>query len=243
MKKLLEKFIRLRNPQFAFSPDTEVRVLLLFVCAQLLHLLRGCRVLLYGRNPRMLLMGKNVSLFNTRKIMWGRFLRLGDGVLLSSMSKAGITLGNNVSIGAYSRLVVCTSPQQACGFIRIGHSVGMGEFAYLGGTGGLEIGDECIIGQYFSCHPENHIISDPEQAIRFQGVTRKGIHIGKNCWIGSKVTILDGVQLGEGCVIAAGAVVNSSFPPGSVIGGVPARLLRNRYVQDNEEAKLSRKAV
>jgi acetyltransferase-like isoleucine patch superfamily enzyme len=243
MKSLLEKLIRLRNPMFRFSADTDLRILLLFSFGQLLNLLRGFSVLLRGKRPRMLLMGRNVTLFNAAKISWGRFLRLGDGVLLSSMSRQGITLGNNVSIGAYSRLVVSTSPQHPSGFIRIGHCVGMGEFAYLGGTGGLEIGDECIIGQYFSCHPENHIISDPEQAIRFQGVTRMGIRIGSNCWIGSKVTILDGVQLGEGCVIAAGAVVKSSFPPGSVVGGVPARLLRNRYKENITQAEPSCKAV
>jgi acetyltransferase-like isoleucine patch superfamily enzyme len=98
----------------------------------------------------------------------------------------------------------------------------------LGGAGGLEIGDECIIGQYLSCHPENHVSGDLEVAIRHQGVTRKGIKIGPNCWIGSKVTILDGVEIGKGCIIAAGAVVTKSFPSNSVIGGVPAKLLKSR---------------
>jgi acetyltransferase-like isoleucine patch superfamily enzyme len=229
MKKWLEQLIRMRNPKFTFSDEADTRMLLLFCFQQLFCLLRGMRVLVFMKHPRMLLAGRGATFFNLRRISWGRFLRLGDGVLLSSMSSGGITLGNNVSIGAYSRLVVCTSPQQPCGFIRIGNSVGVGEFAYLGGTGGLEIGDECIIGQYFSCHPENHITANPDQPIRFQGVTRSGIRIGNNCWIGSKVTILDGVSIGEGCVIAAGAVVNRSFPPGSILGGVPARLLRNRY--------------
>ena len=67
------------------------------------------------------------------------------------------------------------------------------------------------------------------QAIRLQGVKRTGIKIGKNCWIGAKVTILDGVTIGDGCIVAAGAVVNSSFPDNSVIGGVPARLLKQRF--------------
>jgi acetyltransferase-like isoleucine patch superfamily enzyme len=59
-------------------------------------------------------------------------------------------------------------------------------------------------------------------------VNRKGIKIGKNCWIGSKVSILDGVQLGNGCIVAAGAVVTKSFPDNSIIGGVPAKLLKTR---------------
>lgn len=92
----------------------------------------------------------------------------------------------------------------------------------------LEIGDDCIVGQYLSCHPENHHYENLEIPIRMQGVYRKGIKIGKNCWIGSKVTILDGVEIGDGCIIAAGAVVNKSFPENSIIGGVPAKLLKSR---------------
>jgi acetyltransferase-like isoleucine patch superfamily enzyme len=111
--------------------------------------------------------------------------------------------------------------------ITIGNNVGIGEFAYLGGAGGLDIGDDCIVGQYFSCHPENHVFSDTSMPIRLQGITRKGIRIGKNCWIGAKVTILDGVTIGDNCVIAAGAVVTRQMPADSVIGGVPARVLKS----------------
>jgi acetyltransferase-like isoleucine patch superfamily enzyme len=64
--------------------------------------------------------------------------------------------------------------------------------------------------------------------IRHQGVSRKGIKIGKNCWIGSKVTVLDGVTIGTGSIIAAGSVVTKSFPENSIIGGVPAKLLKTR---------------
>ena len=52
------------------------------------------------------------------------------------------------------------------------------------------------------------------------------LEIGVNCWIGAKVTILDGVSIGEGCVIAAGAVVKEDIPPHSLVAGVPARLIR-----------------
>jgi acetyltransferase-like isoleucine patch superfamily enzyme len=125
-------------------------------------------------------------------------------------------------------VVVSTSLNQLGEFIKIGDNVGIGEFAYLGGAGGLEIGDGCIIGQYLSCHPENHNYQSLEKEIRHQGVSRKGIKIGANCWIGSKVSILDGVSIGEGSIIAAGAVVNKSFPDNSIIGGVPAKLIKSR---------------
>ena len=94
----------------------------------------------------------------------------------------------------------------------------------------MSIGSDTIVGQYFSVHSENHVFSDPETLIRDQGVSRQGIEIGSDCWIGAKVTILDGVSLGRGCVVAAGSVVNQNFPDHSIIGGVPARLLRMREV-------------
>jgi len=186
------------------------------------------------RAPKWLLPGRGVRYYNLSQIRWGRFVKLDDHVYLSAMGTGGIELGNNTGIGAYSRLVVCTDFQHPGGFIRIGNNVGIGEFAYLGGAGGLTIGNDCIVGQYFSCHPENHVYNNPVMPIRLQGVTRKGIVIGNNCWIGSKVSILDGVTLGEGCVVAAGSVVTRSFGPNSVIGGVPARLIKTRGFNEIE---------
>ncbi|MBB5723914.1 acetyltransferase-like isoleucine patch superfamily enzyme [Loktanella ponticola] len=112
--------------------------------------------------------------------------------------------------------------------ITVGDNVGISEYAYIGGAGGVRIGSDTIVGQYFSTHSENHVFSDPDNLIREQGVTRTGIEVGPDCWIGAKVTLLDGVTLGRGCVVAAGSVVNQSFPDYAIIAGVPARLLRMR---------------
>ena len=54
------------------------------------------------------------------------------------------------------------------------------------------------------------------------------MRIGSDCWIGAKVTILDGTILEDGCIVAAGAVVKGHFPKYSVIGGVPARIIKTR---------------
>ena len=153
---------------------------------------------------------------------------MGNDVSISALGKEGVFFGNNVGIGDFSRVIVSTSLNDIGSYIKIGNNVGIGEFAYLGGAGGLEIGDDCIVGQYLSCHPENHNYQNKEDLIRHQGVSRKGIKIGANCWIGSKVTFLDGVEVGSGSVIAAGSVVTKSFPDNSVIGGIPAKLIKIR---------------
>lgn len=228
MKTLIEHVIRQRNPEFRFDENLNTSALISFVWGQLNSVLRGIRLLIRFRNPHLAMLGRKVRFFNLTKIRFGRFMKLGDQVCLSALGSEGITLGDNVGLGCYSRVIVSTSLNQIGTYIRIGNNVGIGEYAYLGGAGGLEIGDDCIVGQYFSCHPENHNYGNPEIPIRMQGVNRKGIKIGSNCWIGSKVTILDGAIIGEGCIIAAGSVVTKSFPANSIIGGVPAKLLKSR---------------
>ncbi len=228
MKSIVQKIIQLRNPNFKFDEALNSGALLQFIWIQVGYLFRGLKVLFLFRKPKGMMLGKGVSFFNISKIKWGKFLRLGNQVYVSALSKNGIHFGNNVSIGAFSRVIVSTSLNDIGDKIVIGNNVGIGEFAYLGGAGGLEIGDECIVGQYLSCHPENHNYENINLSIRHQGVSRKGIKIGKNCWIGSKVTILDGVSIGNGSIIAAGSVVTKSFSENSIIGGVPAKLLKSR---------------
>ena len=95
----------------------------------------------------------------------------------------------------------------------------------------VKIGDDTIMGNFISCHAENHNYADAAVLIRQQGVTRNGIVIGKNCWIGSKVTILDGAQIGDGCIIAAGAVVPAGvYRSNAIYGGVPAKFIKESCI-------------
>jgi acetyltransferase-like isoleucine patch superfamily enzyme len=221
MKIIVEKLIQMRNPTFTFghgvTNGTILHLLKQFGFAWLRGFFSGFRLVFLERGVRI---NGTVDL--------GSGVKIGEFTRISALGDTFLTIGDASSIGAFSRLIVSTNYQDLSGYIDIGARVGIGEYAYLGGAGGLEIGDDCIVGQYLSCHPENHIYSDNLKLIREQGVTRKGIKIGKNCWIGSKVTILDGVDIGDGCVIAAGAVVTTSFGPGQVLGGVPAKVIKAR---------------
>ena len=110
--------------------------------------------------------------------------------------------------------------------MKIGNNSAVGDFTHFGATGGLEIGNDVIMGSYVSFHSENHNFSDPNRLIREQGVNSKGIKLGNNIWVGAKVTFLDGCEVGDNSIVAAGAVVNGVFPSNSLIGGVPAKIIK-----------------
>lgn len=137
-------------------------------------------------------------------------------------------MGDDVSI-ARDSILVCTGVIANKGVgISIGSGTGINAGAYLGGQGGISIGKQVIIGPGVKIFSENHNFTNVAIPIKDQGVSRKGVSIGDNCWIGAAVTILDGVSIGSGSVIAAGSVVTRSVPENSVAAGVPAKIIKNR---------------
>ncbi len=88
----------------------------------------------------------------------------------------------------------------------------------------IVIGKNCDIGPAVEFIPGSHIIGDN---LRRAGIgIARPITVGDGCWIGAKSMILGGVNIGEGCVIAAGAVVTNDLPPNTLVAGVPARVKR-----------------
>jgi len=238
LQNILQSIIQLKNPAFKFDSSINSYRLLTLLKEKAGCWLRGLKLLAHGKWNSKIFLGKSVRLSYTKNIQFGQWNQIEDHVHMSALGKQPIQLGDNIRIGAFSRIITSTSFNNIGKYIRIGNNVGIGEFAYLGGGGGLSIGNDCIIGQYFSCHPENHNYQNPALLIRQQGVSRKGIHIGNNCWIGAKVTILDGVTIGDNCVIAAGAVVTKSVAANTVIGGVPAKVLKNYKEPSIQKVKL-----
>lgn len=158
----------------------------------------------------------------------GRGTTIQDGVVIDALTSEGVVIGRRVNIGPHTRI-------QGSGVISnlghgfyIGDDSGIGGFSFIGCGGGVRIGSNVIMGQYISFHPETHVFSSLAKPIRKQGITRSGIAIGNDCWIGAKATFLDGARVGSGVVVAAGSVVRGEFPDNVVIGGVPARILKHR---------------
>lgn len=174
----------------------------------------------------LLFVGRRVTIRHRRQLSVGRAVILDDGCLLDAMSADGIVLGDNVSIGRNSELRGSGVFWQPGVGIRIGNNVGVGPACYIGGQGGVTIGDDVIIGPGAMIVSEDHNFDDPSQPIRVQGTRRRQVTIQANCWLGGRAIILSGVTIGQGSVIAAGAVVTRDVPPRSVVAGVPGRVVK-----------------
>ncbi|MBS1164425.1 MAG: acyltransferase [Proteobacteria bacterium] len=100
--------------------------------------------------------------------------------------------------------------------------------AYACISGQVRCGNGVRIASHVSIVGFNHGFEDPDRPIHEQGLTSVGIEIGDDVWIGANAVILDGVNVGHGAVIAAGAVVTRDVPALAIVAGVPAKVVRRR---------------
>lgn len=173
-------------------------------------------------------LGKSCIILNKKNFQLGKNVTIEKYTELDGYASNKIILGNNVKIGAYSKLLSTSHLATYGKGLLIGNNSAVGDFTHFGAPGGIIIGDDVIMGSYVSFHSENHNFGDLKTLIREQGVNSKGITIGNNNWVGAKVTFLDGSKIGDNCVVAAGAVVKGEFPDNVIIGGVPAKILKER---------------
>jgi acetyltransferase-like isoleucine patch superfamily enzyme len=118
------------------------------------------------------------------------------------------------------------------GSIRLARRVWLGPYVVIYGHGGVEIGEYTLVSMHCTILSSNHAIPAVGILIRDVADELLPTKIGRDVWIGANAVILGGVTIGDGAVIAAGAVVTKDVEAGAVVAGVPASLIRKRQATD-----------
>lgn len=134
-------------------------------------------------------------------------------------------LGHIGTNSYFTPKVSIVNPQNV--FIGNNSYVNGGEL-FAGSKSKITIGNDCLISYYVHIRCVSHNIDSQDMLIREQGHWEGDITIGNNCWIGYGAQIMPGIKIGDNSVIGAGAVVTKNVEENSVVGGVPAKLIRKR---------------
>lgn len=156
---------------------------------------------------------------------------LGKGVIIDAYARIYCHKRGSIKIGDHSYIgpnaFIHTGKKD--GSVSIGSNCTVQAFSMVHGHGGCEIGNDVRIAGHVVIIPANHRFEDSGVPIREQGLTKKGIRIENDVWIGAGCLVLDGVTIGTGAVLGAGAVVNKAVAAGAVAVGSPAREVANRF--------------
>lgn len=171
--------------------------------------------------------GRNIVFRHPRKIKLGDNVILDDNLLIDAKGEdnEGITLNDEVFIGRNS-ILSCKG-----GDIILDDRANLGANCYIFSSNRVKIGKDVIVAAYtYFVGGGNYSLEKLDVPINmqydFEG--KGGVEICDNVWVGAHCVVLDGVKVGNGSVIAAGAIVSKSVEEMSIIGGVPAKVLRKR---------------
>ena len=194
------------------------------------RILRGMLIKIrLGKSEGLILSERHVRLYHARHIRVGRAFSLEEDCEIVGLSKRGIVFGDRCSVkrGALIRPtnVLLNEPGEG---LRVGDGSNIGAFSYIGCSGFIELGRNVMMGPRVNLMAENHNFDRADIPMKEQGVTRSFIKIEDDVWLGAGSTVLAGVTVGQGSIVAAGAVVTKDVPAFSIVGGVPARVLKSR---------------
>ena len=133
--------------------------------------------------------------------------------------------GSHISLGHHCEIHPYAMILSYGGDITIGDNVSVNPFTVIYGIGDVKIGSGVRIATSVTIIPANHIQANQEIDLKDAGITKQGIRIEDNVWIGAGARILDGVTIGRNAVVGAGSVVTRDVAPNSKVAGVPARPL------------------
>ncbi|MDU0808906.1 acyltransferase [Aquirufa regiilacus] len=143
-----------------------------------------------------------------------------------------IEIGDNTSIGRHGVITFWDSDNSKKGTssIKIGDNCSIGEYCLITSINSIKIGNGVLIGRRVTITDNSHGASLLEESkimpCRRSLYSKGPILIGNNVWIGDKVSIMPGVEIGDGVIVAANTVVTKDIPQNVVVGGVPAKVIK-----------------
>jgi acetyltransferase-like isoleucine patch superfamily enzyme len=159
------------------------------------------------------------------------FVFLGRRSRLSARpGDARLVLGRWVHVGDGTRLLAHE------GTLRVGDKVVFGHDTTVTCYLDVDIGTATLVADWVYVCDFDHRTEDVTVPIKDQGIVKSPVHIGPDCWVGTKVSVLRGADVGRGSVLAAHAVVRGRVPAFSIAGGVPARVLKDRQAVHEADA-------
>ena len=171
------------------------------------------------------------------------FAAFGDGSEIEHPSVISgyenIFIGGNTHILANSRIQVYNNLTGNKAKVTIGDNCYLCFHLSILAGGSISIGNDVLIASYVLITSENHGM-DPENSIPYmnQPLVCKDVSIGDGCWIGEKVSILQGVSIGKKCIIATNSVVTKSIPDYCIAAGIPARVIKKYDFEKHEWEKV-----
>jgi acetyltransferase-like isoleucine patch superfamily enzyme len=147
---------------------------------------------------------------------------VGPRVTFEIGREAVVRLGRWSWIGQGTRIRVHE------GELDIGAKTVFGEECTISAFQHVAVGRECVIADRVMLIDFDHGVVEVERPIRAQGIYKRDVDVGHNCWIGYGACILRGVTVGDNCVVGANSVIAKDVPANAVVAGAPARLLRMR---------------
>ncbi|RMF47691.1 MAG: acyltransferase [Anaerolineae bacterium] len=165
------------------------------------------------------------------RLRFANNIRLGHGVYIDQgaylhATPGGIHIGQRSIIMHGAVLHVYNFRDLPHAGITLGEDCLIGEYSIIRGQGGVTLGNRVYTSPFTQIIAVNHIFDDPNRPFIEQGLRAEGIVVEDDVWLGAGAVVTDGVRIGKGAVVAAGAVVTRDVPPHTVVGGVPARVLK-----------------
>jgi acetyltransferase-like isoleucine patch superfamily enzyme len=176
---------------------------------------------LLGRCGRNVVFGQNVVLRHPHKIRIGNNVVIDDNCLIDAKgdTNTGITIGSGVFIGRNS-ILSCKN-----GDIEIGDDANIGFNCEIFSASHVTVGAATLMAAYCYLIGGDHDAPDRSVGVLSQARRSAGIRVGAGAWLGARVSVLDGITIGDRAVVGAHAVVRADVPAGATAVGVPARIL------------------